>query len=95
MSMDRVEGKPHIMAEAWRMRLGLSRPQLARLTGYSISHIQNMEAGLNLSTGAAIRKQDMQRYKLVCAAIHAGLDFNWKQCAILPKPAILAAKGML
>lgn len=58
----------HARARQWRENAGLSRQQLSRLTGFSISAIQDYERG-TLSTGRPVDPAMMQRYRLACAAI--------------------------
>ena len=67
----------HIRARHWRMGRGLSRPALAALTGYSVSAIMDHELGRTRGTGKPIGRAEMQRYRLACAAINAGLAFDW------------------
>src|SRR4051812_7387379 len=73
---------PHVLAEAWRHSMGLSRAQLSKLTGYSIAHIRNIEAGRNHATRRPIPARSFVRYKMVCAAVHAGLEFNFRTCVV-------------
>lgn len=68
----------HERARHWRETLGLTRAQLAELSGYSESAIKQMEWGKN-SAGDPVGDDAWQRYRLVCAAIMAGLDFDWRR----------------
>lgn len=72
-------------ARQWRVRLGLSRKRLAELSGYSPSAIQYMEGGINPQTGRKIGHADFARYRLVCAAVAAGLVFDWDKIVIEPR----------
>lgn len=72
----------HVVAEAWRRSIGLSRAELSRLTGYSVAHVRNMERGINIATGRPIPPRSFIRYKMACAAVHAGLDFDFRICAV-------------
>jgi transcriptional regulator with XRE-family HTH domain len=83
--MSVYQANPHVLAEAWRLSLGLSRDALSRLTGYSAAHIRNMERGTNASTGAPIPPRSFNRYRMACAAVHANLDFDWRGCSIRPR----------
>lgn len=73
----------HQAARQWRESAGLSRAQLAKLTGYSISAIQDYERG-TLSTGRPVDPAMMQRFRLACAAIaFRKAAFAWDK---LPSP---------
>lgn len=74
----------HVKAQAWRTRLGLSRPQLAALTGYSHQHIAMMEKGITTS-GTQPRPESWQRYRLTCATVELNLKFDWT-AATLEQP---------
>ena len=68
--------EPHLKALAWRERLGLTRNELARLSGVSVSQIRDYEGGTRrgkAGTKACIRDAAWKRYALVCAAVEAGL----------------------
>lgn len=68
----------HLQARQWRETLGLSRQQLAALSGYSYRSIQQMELG-QAASGDPVDPAAWQRYKLICAAITARLDFDWRR----------------
>lgn len=68
----------HEKARQWRDACGLTRAKLSELSGYSPRAIQIMEAG-QTNTGDPIDPAAWQRYRLVCAAIMAGLDFDWRR----------------
>ncbi|PWB94680.1 helix-turn-helix domain-containing protein [Methylosinus sporium] len=67
-------------ARLWRESLKLSRRELAEITGYSESAIQDFEAGFQRGRDerAPIGEREMLRYRLACAAIDAGLNFRWE-----------------
>lgn len=67
----------HERARHWRVSCGMSRAELSLLTGYSESSIKQMEAGKN-SAGDTVSEDAWQRYRLVCAAAMAGLEFDWR-----------------
>lgn len=67
----------HQAAKQWRRRLGLSRRALSELTGYSEESIRLYEVGRK-PNGEPIDPCAFQRYKLGCAAIQAGLSFDWQ-----------------
>lgn len=52
-------------ARAWREALGLSRAQLATLTGYSAEAIQAFEKGVQ-TNGAPAGARAWRRYKQAC-----------------------------
>ena len=66
-------------ARDWRMRRGWLRSELAAMTGYSLGRIQDFEAGFTRGSGEPITDAAWKRYQLVCAAIDAGLVFDWGQ----------------
>lgn len=65
-------------ARQWRESLKLTRPQLSDLTGYSLSQILLFEKG-ETNAGDPIAPEAWQRYRLICAAVMAGLDFDWRR----------------
>lgn len=61
----------------WRENAGLTRAQLAKLSGWSISQIQDFERGTK-HDGRPLSDAAWQRYRLTCAAISRGLyRFAW------------------
>lgn len=68
----------HERARQWREACGLTRGQLADLTGFSVRAIALLESGKN-NNGGDIDPATMNRYRLICAAIMAGLDFDWRR----------------
>ena len=79
-------------AKSWRESLSLSVADLARLSGYSEASLRWFEAGLTPPRTAAhiagkqkskaIPARIWQRYRNVCAGVHAqltaGKQFNWE-----------------
>lgn len=66
----------HEAARQWRESLGLTRAALSDLTGFSQQSIADYESGFQ-TKGTPVDPDAFKRYKLVCAAIHSGLSFNW------------------
>lgn len=67
----------HADARQWRETMGLTRSALSELSGYSVQSITSFEAGKQTS-GDPIDPTAFHRYRLVCAAIHARIRFDWK-----------------
>jgi len=67
----------HEKAHLWRRAMGLSRADLARLTGFSESNIADIESGTYRENGKPISPHTMQRYRLACGALTADVSFNW------------------
>ena len=57
-------------ARAWREGLGLTRPELAALIGYSLDSVQAFEGGVNRKTGKPIDDDAWEKYKLACAFLY-------------------------
>ena len=68
----------HEKARQWREALGLTRDQLSDLTGYSRAQIQLLEGG-KTNQGEDISDVVWLRYRLICAAVMAGLEFDWRK----------------
>ncbi len=67
----------HKRARQWREAAGLSRPELAKLAGYSITQIVDFERGEH-QNGRRLNLNAMRRYRLVCAALAlGGADFQF------------------
>ena len=77
MAVSIVTATPHADALAWRKSRGWSRGELSRRTGYSVTQIQDFEAGVDRKTQKPISARAWARYKLVCAAVSFGAGFNW------------------
>lgn len=71
----------HRLALQWRLSMGLTRAALSDLTGYSAQTISTYERGKQ-HNGEPIDEAAMQRYRLACASITAGLDFDWRSASI-------------
>lgn len=75
----------HVKAKYWREHIvRLSRPKLAEMIGMSVSTIADIEAGHNRSTKAVIDTAVMQRYRMCCAAVMAGIEFDWLSMSLIP-----------
>jgi len=68
----------HKLAWQWRTAMGLTRTALSDLTGYSPQSIAAYERGRQ-GDGKPIDPDTMKRYALACAAVTAGLDFDWRE----------------
>lgn len=74
-------------ARCWRTNvMGLSRPELAKLTGYSKNQIVIFESGVNPISGDKVGDREMSRYRTVCGAVMAGLEFDWVDVRLKPVP---------
>lgn len=63
----------HLLARYWREEvLELTRDQLAALTGFSASSIKDFE-----HPGKDIDPMARKRYRLACAAVAMGIQFDW------------------
>ncbi|MBB4342133.1 helix-turn-helix domain-containing protein [Rhizobium leguminosarum] len=63
----------HVLCKWWRDEwIELTREQLSGLTGYSVSSIRDFELG-EKEIDPNVRK----RYRLACAAVAMGIDFDW------------------
>lgn len=75
----------HVKAKYWREHIvRLSRPKLAEMIGMSVSSIADIETGHNRSTKAVIDGAVMQRYRMCCAAVMAGIEFDWFSVSLIP-----------
>lgn len=69
----------HERARQWRKAIGLTVAELSERTGFSVSSIQDFEAGARRPTGAKLDPRAVLRYRLACAAINANADgFDWR-----------------
>jgi transcriptional regulator with XRE-family HTH domain len=68
----------HERARHWREACGMTRQELSELTGYSLRQIVLFEKG-ETNTGDPIAPEAWKRYRLICAAVMAGLDFDWRR----------------
>lgn len=82
----------HERAFHWRKKImGLSRAKAAELTGFSTSRISDIEQGFSRASGDKINPKVMQRYRLICAAISLGVDFDWSTMTLQPASGIKMA----
>lgn len=80
-----TDAADHIRCKWWRENImHMSRPKLAELTGFSASSIADIETGMNRSTKAPIDPAVMQRYRLACAAVALGVQFDWLSLSVIP-----------
>lgn len=78
---------PHEKARAWRKAMKLTRPALARLIGYSVRAILNMERG-STSQGQPTDAAAWTRYRMACAGVASGQEgFDWQPVAFVPVQA--------
>lgn len=80
-----IETIPHEgeRAKAWREGMGLSRKRLAELTGYGQSTINAIERG-KWARGTEVDANTMQAYRLACAAVALGVQFEWGAIELRP-----------
>lgn len=62
----------------------MSRAELAEAIGFSASSITDIETGHNRATKAPIDPAVIKRYRLACAAVALGVDFDWLSMSIIP-----------
>lgn len=76
----------HVRCKWWRQEwMDLTRDQLAGLTGFSVASIRDYEDGVK-DIPAAVRK----RYRMACAAVAMGLEFDWENAVLkIDRPATL------
>jgi hypothetical protein len=72
--------KPHEQAKAWRLKVGLTVPQLAELSGFAENTIWLFERGVR-ENRVKISEWSWQRYQMACAGVEAqirsGRKFEW------------------
>lgn len=79
----------HVRAKWWREHIAqLSQRELAALTGFSISRIVDIEAGVTRGSGEPIDSATMTRYRMVCAAVTLGARFDWLTLSLVPQTAV-------
>lgn len=60
----------------------LTRPQLATLIGFSASGIKDFE-----NPNKVIDENTRKRYRMACAALALGLEFDWLSCTqVITRP---------
>ncbi|MEM1040882.1 MAG: helix-turn-helix transcriptional regulator [Pseudomonadota bacterium] len=74
----------HERARQWRENMGLSRDRLSELVGFSASRISEIEAGISRTDGRPVSDGVMQRYRMACAAVALGIEFDWDTATVRP-----------
>ena len=76
LAMDAGIDEPeHVLCRRWRVEvMELTREQLSALTGFSASMIKDYER-----PGKAIDEKARRRYRMACAALSAGVEFDWSR----------------
>lgn len=75
----------HVRARWWRIHsVKMTRAEVAELTGVSASRIADIEAGENRSTKQPIDDATMKRYRMACAAVTLGADFDFVTLSVIP-----------
>lgn len=68
-----TDAPEHVRCKWWRQELmELTREQVAGLTGFSVSSIRDFETG-----GKEIDDAVRKRYRMACAAVTLGVEFDW------------------
>ncbi|WP_342111800.1 helix-turn-helix transcriptional regulator [Methylobacterium sp. SI9] len=75
-------------ARDWRISMGLSRPKLAELTGYSERTIAAYEAG-RFDADKLVTPRALHTYRLACAAVALGVEFDWRSASLRLGPAVV------
>lgn len=89
-----LDAPEHERARWWRENVvRLSRPELAKRIGMSPSRILDYEAGHRRDTGKAIEPEQMRRYRMLCAAVTMGLQFDWLECRLEPAGRVKVIVG--
>ena len=90
MTQPAIDAPQHDKARWWREDvMDLSRKQLAALTGVSVSRIADMEAGKTRGNGKPIDPGTMRRYRMACAAVALGAEFDWLTLRLRPSKATI------
>lgn len=75
----------HVRARYWREHIArMSRAEVADATGVSVSRIIDIEAGENRTTHTPIDADTMRRYRMACAAVSLGVNFDWITMSLIP-----------
>jgi hypothetical protein len=70
----------HPDVTGWYQSKGLARDELAKRSGFSTDQIRCFETGVERTTGKPVSERTWHRFRLVCAALDAGLSaFNWER----------------
>jgi transcriptional regulator with XRE-family HTH domain len=68
----------HVLCKRWRVdKMELTREQLSTLTGFSASMIKDYER-----PNRTIDENARQRYRLACAAVQYGIEFDWNEATM-------------
>lgn len=88
----------HAKALWWRTEvLRMSRRQLAELSGYSESRIQEMEAGFKWASRGRrtpIDEASIRRYCMVVAAVSLGVEFDFVTLSLAPTAPVRITIGV-
>jgi transcriptional regulator with XRE-family HTH domain len=75
----------HEKALWWRkVIVNMTRAELSALVGVSESRIADIENGKTRGSGAVIDQDTMTRYRMACAAVSLGVQFDWTSCTLKP-----------
>lgn len=79
----------HVLCRRWREEvMELSRSQLSALTGFSVDAIKDYER-----PGKMIDDNVRKRYRLACAAVALGIEFDWLTCSLnIARPVTITMK---
>lgn len=87
--MDNIPPAPdapeHVRARWWRIHsVKMTRAEVAETTGVSVSRIADIEAGENRTTKTPIDDATMKRYRMACAAVTLGVEFDFVTMSLIP-----------
>lgn len=69
----------YVLCKRWRLeQMELTREQLSTLTGFSASMIKDYER-----PNKVIDENARKRYRLACAAVQYGIEFDWADATML------------
>lgn len=75
----------HVKMRYWRAEIvKMSQPELSKVSGFSVSTIADMEAGMNRSTKTPLDPNAVKRYRMACAAVTLGCKFDWLSLRMIP-----------
>lgn len=84
-----ADAPEHVRARFWREHImRLSRAQLGRLLAMSVSRIEDLERGFVRGAGRPIDPASMTRYRLACAALTMGANFNFLTLRLSPPDVV-------
>jgi transcriptional regulator with XRE-family HTH domain len=85
MNQPSLSDAEHVKARWWReIIIQMTRAELAQRIGVSESRILDIEAGKTRGTGKPVDEATMQRYRMACAALTLGIEFDWLTCTLRP-----------